>query len=292
VPKSCFFISQIGEENSAARYKADRIYTIVAEVCERLEYDIVRADEIDKPGIITNQILSRLIEDDLIIADMTDHNPNVFYELAVRHATAKPVISVIEKGQKIPFDVAALRAIPYNLDSYEAGREFVRSLEGHIISAEKEATNERGFESPISDLVSLERLRTSDNPLEQSSGEILTNVQELKHMVAESLRVGNVKVVTSTRLSNSAHQTFKAFLGDFNDVRAQIEPNAPDTLREALSAARLNLTRFMRSVSEDKRITELYDEIRKPLDVVREEFAAKRLKAIDDEYPPEEDLPF
>jgi hypothetical protein len=47
---------------------------------------------------------------------MTGHNPNVFYELAVRHGANKPVVHMIAKGENIPFDVAANRAIYYTLD--------------------------------------------------------------------------------------------------------------------------------------------------------------------------------
>lgn len=72
---------------------------------------MVRADEIDDEGLITNQIIEHLIEDDLVVADLTGLNPNVFYEVAVRHAARKPIVHLITTGQDIPFDVANMRAV-------------------------------------------------------------------------------------------------------------------------------------------------------------------------------------
>ena len=70
-----------------------------------------RADLISLPGIITTHIINHLLEDDLVIADITYKNPNVFYELAIRHYTDKPVIQIKEYSEVIPFDVTTTRTI-------------------------------------------------------------------------------------------------------------------------------------------------------------------------------------
>lgn len=80
-----------------------------------LGYEAVRADEIAEPGSITTQIMQRIFDDDLVIADLTDHNPNVFYELSVRHAIGRPFVQIITEGQDIPFDVQGMRLIFYDL---------------------------------------------------------------------------------------------------------------------------------------------------------------------------------
>jgi hypothetical protein len=66
--------------------------------------------------MITIQVLQRIMEAELVLADMSGHNANVFYELVVRHAVQKPIIHVIESGQRIPFDVADLPTISFSLD--------------------------------------------------------------------------------------------------------------------------------------------------------------------------------
>lgn len=80
---------------------------------------VVRADGIDKPGVITRQVIQYLVEARLVIADLSFHNPNVFYELAVRHMVRKPVVQLIQKSESIPFDVNQLRTIVIdNTDIY------------------------------------------------------------------------------------------------------------------------------------------------------------------------------
>ena len=78
--------------------------------------------------MITNQVIQCIIEDPLVIADLTGHNPNVFYELALRHVTRKPLILIIQSGELIPFDVSGARAIYVNypdLDSVQEAKEEV-----------------------------------------------------------------------------------------------------------------------------------------------------------------------
>ena len=84
--------------------------------------DPVRADEVGKPGEISTQIIDRLRESDVVIADLTDRNPNVFYELALRHFASKPVIQ-FRGDEPPPFDVKGLRAIPYRIDDLDSGDE-------------------------------------------------------------------------------------------------------------------------------------------------------------------------
>jgi hypothetical protein len=60
-----------------------------------------RADDLGRPGLIATQIMEHLLRSDLVIADLSDHNPNVLYELAVRHFVARPVVQLIVHDQGI-----------------------------------------------------------------------------------------------------------------------------------------------------------------------------------------------
>ena len=113
--KSCFIILPIGEEGSDIRLRSDQVFRhIITPVVEEFDYKAVRADHMDQPGIISNQVITRLLEDDLVIADLTDRNPNVYDELAIRHALGKPVIQSIDSTEVIPFDVSMMRTIKFN----------------------------------------------------------------------------------------------------------------------------------------------------------------------------------
>jgi hypothetical protein len=68
-------------------------------------YRSIRADFVTQTGSITRDLLSRLYRSDAVLADLTDLNPNVFYELGVRHALRAGTILIALKGTKPPFDV-------------------------------------------------------------------------------------------------------------------------------------------------------------------------------------------
>ena len=114
--KQLFIISPVGSEGSDTRLFFDKVMRhIIEPVGVEYNYEVVRADQLPRPGTITTQIIECLKEDDLVVADLSDHNPNVFYELAIRHAVDKPVILLAKKGTRIPFDLSSQRVIFYTL---------------------------------------------------------------------------------------------------------------------------------------------------------------------------------
>lgn len=109
---TCFYITPIGEENSENRKHSDLFLgSIIEPAIEPLGLKVVRADTIDQPGLITNQIIEYILRSRLVIADLSFHNPNVFYELALRHVSRLPTIQIVRKGDKIPFDIGNFRTI-------------------------------------------------------------------------------------------------------------------------------------------------------------------------------------
>ena len=108
----CFYITPIGEENSEQRKHSDLfLETIVDPALKILGMEVKRADHIDKPGTITRQIIEYISKSKLVIADLSYHNPNVFYELALRHAFRLPTVQLIRKADRIPFDLNQTRTI-------------------------------------------------------------------------------------------------------------------------------------------------------------------------------------
>jgi hypothetical protein len=114
--KSCFVISPIGLPGSEIREHADDVFDfIVKPAAEKAGYAPVRADHEARPGTITEQMYDHILGDDLLIAILTGHNPNVFYEVAVAEAAARPLILLIENSHDIPFDISARRVLQYDL---------------------------------------------------------------------------------------------------------------------------------------------------------------------------------
>jgi hypothetical protein len=108
----CFYITPIGNEGSEHRLHADLfLESLVKPALQELGMKVIRADLIDKPGVITKQIIQYILRSRLVIADLSFHNPNVFYELALRHATKLPTVHIMRSSDTIPFDVNQSRVI-------------------------------------------------------------------------------------------------------------------------------------------------------------------------------------
>lgn len=139
---TCFYIAPIGDEGSEPRKHSDLFLgSIVEPALEQFGLQVIRADAIDKPGIITRQIIDYIMRARLVIADLSFHNPNVFYELALRHAVKLPIVQLIRSGDRLPFDVNQMRTISIDttdiyslvprIDSYraEVANQVRRALE-------------------------------------------------------------------------------------------------------------------------------------------------------------------
>lgn len=176
--KVCFVIAPIGAEGSADRLRSDQVLKhIIGPSVRECGYEPVRADHISEPGLITSQVIQHIVEDPLVIADLTGRNPNVFYELALRHAIKKPIVQIIHATETIPFDVAASRTVHVDhrdLDSVAKAKEEIVKQIHHV---EK---NPEDVDTPISVAVELQSLRKSDNPLEKSYAEILAMLTDIR----------------------------------------------------------------------------------------------------------------
>ncbi|MBA2851164.1 hypothetical protein HNP86_001295 [Methanococcus maripaludis] len=145
--RSCFIITPIGQADSADRRNAEGlIKSTIRPALEKLGFTkIDAAHEISTPGSISSQIFSRLIDDDLVVANLTGLNPNVMYELAVRHAVAKPVIHICEKGTKLPFDIQDQRTIEYTNDMFGV-QDLISAIEKF---ASEEYLNSEDRDNPL-----------------------------------------------------------------------------------------------------------------------------------------------
>lgn len=110
----------------------DSIYEkVILPTCKKNGFEVLRADDVFKPGIILQDIIQALIESDVIIAEITPSNPNVFYELGYAHALDKPTILLANRESKLPFDISGYRVIFYD-DSIRGKPEVEKTLEKHL----------------------------------------------------------------------------------------------------------------------------------------------------------------
>jgi hypothetical protein len=115
----CFVLMPFGKKQDFAGSTVDfdAVYEkLIAPAIREADLEPIRADEEVVGGIIHKPMFERLILCQYAVADLTTANANVFYELGVRHA-ARPysTVSIYAEGARLPFDVAPIRAMPYQL---------------------------------------------------------------------------------------------------------------------------------------------------------------------------------
>lgn len=114
--KTCFIITPIGDEKDEIRRHIDGVIdNIITPVMEN-EYELNVAHRLFNTGSINKQIIEQIYKSDIVIANLTQTNPNVMYELAFRHTLGLPAITIAVDGTKLPFDVISERTIFYKND--------------------------------------------------------------------------------------------------------------------------------------------------------------------------------
>jgi hypothetical protein len=107
---------------------------VIKKVCKEFDLNVIRADETYGPGLILADIVKQINESRLIIAEISQSNPNVFYEVGYFHALNKPTILIAEKATKLPFDVSPFRTLFY--ENTIAGKQKIEDgLRKHIGAA-------------------------------------------------------------------------------------------------------------------------------------------------------------
>ena len=136
--KMIAFICPMDKEGSEIRNRSDTIMNyIIKPIAEELGYQVERADN-QYGSVIMSDIIEMLRRADIVIADLTGLNPNVFYELGIRQATKGNCINIWDsEGKELPFDIRHTRAISYQYkpeNSYESADRLRSELKNRILN--------------------------------------------------------------------------------------------------------------------------------------------------------------
>ncbi len=173
----CFVVCPIGHPGSDTRKRSDGIFQeIISPVIGgEFGYRVERADHDKGPGMVTESVITKLIEAELVIADLHGHNPNVMYEVAIRHATGDPMIQMIEDGEDLPFDIAGLNTIKYEFHPASFGR-----WRSHLQEAVHAVQRGDHGSNPVAQSAVYRALKADQQPGDKALALILDRLERLE----------------------------------------------------------------------------------------------------------------
>lgn len=142
---TCFVIAPIGESGTQIRQDSDDLLELVIKpVMELFDFEVIRGDHRNEEGKIDVDVIKLVQESELCIADLSQENVNVYYELGRRDETGRPIILLKSvKSADLPVDVGTRRYIGFDLDSRRAlieTREKIKEAVQELVDAGMEKT--------------------------------------------------------------------------------------------------------------------------------------------------------
>lgn len=209
----CFVLMPFGKKVAGGTHAIDfdAVYNeMIKPAIEAADLEPVRADEEETGGIIHKPMFERLVLCDYAVADLTAANANVFYELGVRHAAKErnTVLLFAEGHGRLPFDVAQLRALPYEL------------------GADGKPTNVADLSSKLTEkLLSAKGGSDKDSPLYQ----LLEDYPNIAHEKTDVFRTWlayaadvKARLAAARSLGKEEVSRVEATLGNLNDQEAGV----------------------------------------------------------------------
>jgi hypothetical protein len=191
--KLCFVITPFKEPY-------DTYFTkIIKPIIESHDLYALRGDSLFRPTTIMDEVWNSIKQSSLLIAELTERNPNVFYELGLAHALSKPVILISQTMEDVPFDLRAIRVITYDKDNPEWGVKLGRDIGNAIVEAIQNPTASipNPFKTPVhtnipeeSDI--LMRLSDLEKTVRQLMSETIEQDIDDHYASTETIKEGSV----------------------------------------------------------------------------------------------------
>ncbi len=212
--KKCFVISPIGDEGSEIRKRSDQLFKhVIKPICEENGLEVTRLDQINTTGSITVDLIEQIKTSGLVIADLTGHNPNVFYEVGYRTALSLPIVHLKQKDEMLPFDVTTIRTYDYDLSDLDSVDVLKQKL--NDIISRIEFDNMTKVHSGSTTLISnkdielqyeiLESIKSLENTIKEKDDSTLQKIMETaitKAVPQETTETAMMKAIMPALLSN------------------------------------------------------------------------------------------
>jgi hypothetical protein len=248
----CFVVSTIGESGSKGREDADMVLEFLIKPALGGKYEVLRGDEDSNPGAITPQIVESILEADLVIADLSGFNPNVYYEVAIAHGYDKPTVHVQIASEKPAFDLKDMRLVRYDLTN---PRKLAAAVETLAKSAAFASEYPAKVKTPLSGAKQFLQIEGSGDPVAQSNLEIIDQVRSLRTEVRRALRPApaqsrSADIRSLRTIINRSNKRGALAIGDLREMITQATSPEFDEWLKRLAAA-------LTGEDEDEALTEL-----------------------------------
>lgn len=237
-----------------AQELADVYKFLIVDGLEQSGYVVKRADDIKSQSNILNDIISAIVSSDLIVADLTGSNPNVYYELGVAHALNKNVILLTQDIDELPFDLRSYRVVPYSVhfSKMNQAKDELSQLACEAFNGNLPFSNPVKDFSGIATLALLRRANPSTSMDEHESedgildyrlrlengfeilSEIVTKVgSKLQDEVTQEILIASEKLNSGKCTTKQQHEVIAGLASHLQEYGAFVKPNN-DRYRELL----------------------------------------------------------
>lgn len=185
----CFVIMPISDASGYESGHFSRVYEyLLKPSIEAAGFEAVRADDEIKTDYIVTGIIKKIVESEMILCDISTKNPNVLYELGIRHAFGKPVAIIKDKETEKIFDIQGLRYHEYNeslrIDTVKNDVEKIKEI---ILKTHK------GKEDDFNSVVSLAMMQSANVPHKKELNKdlqfVLNAISELESKITPEINV-------------------------------------------------------------------------------------------------------
>jgi tetratricopeptide (TPR) repeat protein len=204
----------------------DLVWTQILKPAVPKGFDPKRADELRGPGLIDRKYIELLFEADIVLADLTFGNPNVYYELGIRQALSKKgTVMVACNGTKLPFDVRNQTVIHYDYFASPAPRaaSALREFQKQLRQAIEEASGPE-LNSPVHVLLpglSIGLYKAGKSP-EARVQELTQRTHELETtLMNQQSQDGEERLLDKLRMASTAQQVLRLYQLSFHmDIKS------------------------------------------------------------------------
>jgi len=274
----CFVIGPIGNRFAAPgsaeleRYEEaiQVLETVILPGCTMVGLTPVRADGLTQAGEITEQVFRRLRDDDIVIADLTGANPNVMYELGLRHTRNVLTVQIGEYG-RLPFDINIIRTVQFSRSPHgliTARNELVQMLEAGLAGEYDMVTATRIWNEPPGAEIPPEEPDEQPDEIEPPGFlDLVADAEENQQTLTEAVQavgkrlaeLGDSAVEASQRMAASDARgagmrgrltVTREYAGEMNRIADQLEGDV-DNYEAAMGSVSAGTLAIIQRLEED-----------------------------------------